>query len=144
DLAAAARFFKDDIAALPRAPNAAEALLYARAAIAAGDAQLGQRLIASARQAAVDEAALAPLDAALAALGGLNGEAATMAMHRRIDRGAAQPRSAARDVAIMAALGAPVDGTVQGFLLANPPQGGARANAGAMLTLAAAVERGAV
>jgi hypothetical protein len=68
-------------------------------------------------------------------------------MHRRIDAagsGAANQRAAARDVAILAALGAPVDGAVQTFLLAHPPQGGARADAGAMLALAAASERGAV
>jgi hypothetical protein len=32
---------------------------------------------------------------------------------------------------------------VQSFLLANPPQGGTRANSGAMLALAGAVERNA-
>jgi hypothetical protein len=46
-------------------------------------------------------------------------------------------------VAILAALGAPVDGTVQTFLMANSAQSGARADAGAMLALAAATERGA-
>ena len=41
-------------------------------------------------------------------------------------------------------MGAPVDGSVQAFLLNNAPQGGARADTGAMLALAAAVERGAI
>jgi hypothetical protein len=143
DFAAAARFFRSEIAALQSAPDQAAALLFARAAIVNGDAAVGQRLVVSARQAGVDEAALAPLDAALAALSGLNGAQTTMALQRRIDRGAAQPRAAARDIAIMVALGASVDGAVQSFLLANPPQGGARADAGAMLALAAAAERGA-
>lgn len=147
DFNAAARFFQADIAALQTAPDNAAALLYARAALAVGDVQNGQRLVASARQAGADEAALAPLDAALAAMRGPRGEQGTMAMHRRIDAAganAAQRRAAARDVAILAALGAPVDGTVQSFLLANAPQGGARADAGAMLALGAAAERGAL
>ena len=50
-------------------------------------------------------------------------------MQRRIDAGASQPRAAARDVAILAALGAPMDGAAQTFLLANTPQGGARGRA---------------
>jgi hypothetical protein len=145
DFAAAARFFKDDTAALQSAPDQAAALQFARAAVVNGDAQAAQRLVASARQAGVEEAALAPLDAAMAAMAGARGEQGAMALHRRIDAaGASLARAAARDVAILAALGAPVDGGVQTFLLANPPQGGARADAGAMLALAAAVERGAV
>jgi hypothetical protein len=145
DFAAAARFFKDDIAALQSAPDAASAVMFARAALAAGDAQLGQRLVASARQAGGDEALLAPLDAALVALSGARTDEGSMAMQRRIDRGARQQAQAtARDVAILAALGAPASGSVQTFLLANPPQGGARAETGAMLALASSVERGAV
>jgi hypothetical protein len=66
-------------------------------------------------------------------------------MHRRIDAATATTgRAAARDVAILAALGAPVDGQVESFLFANPPQGGARGETGAMLALASAVERGAL
>lgn len=145
DFAAAARFFKADIEALQSAPDAASALLFARAALAAGDAQLGARLVASARQAGADEAALAPLDAALVALTGARNEQGAMAMQRRIDRATPQQaRAAARDVAILAALGAPLEGGVQTFLLANAPQGGARADSGAMLALASAVERGAI
>ncbi|MBX9746553.1 MAG: hypothetical protein K2X34_06610, partial [Hyphomonadaceae bacterium] len=127
------------------APDAASAVLFARAALLTGDARVAQRLVASARQAGAEEAALAPLDAALVALTGARGEQGTVAMQRRIDAGGASGvRAAARDVAILAALGAPVDGTVQAFLLANAPQGGARAESGAMLALAAAVERGAI
>ncbi|MBL8544990.1 MAG: hypothetical protein JNL81_00915 [Hyphomonadaceae bacterium] len=145
DFAAAARFFKADIAALQSAPDAASAVLFARAALGTGDVQLGQRLVASARQAGGDEAALAPLDAALVALTGARNDQGSMAMQRRIDRaGAQQARAAARDVAILAALGAPMEGSVEAYLLANPPQGGARAESGAMLALASAVERGAI
>jgi hypothetical protein len=145
DFAAAARFFRADIAALQSAPDAPSAVLFARAALAAGDAQLGQRLVASARQAGGDEAALAPLDAALVALTGARNEQGSMAMQRRIDRATAQQaRGASRDVAILAALGAPLEGSVQAFLMTNAPQGGARADSGAMLALASAVERGSV
>lgn len=144
DFYAAARFFRDDINSLQAAPDQAAALLFARASIANGDTQVAQRLVASARQAGVDETALAPLDAALTVMTGVRGDNGTVAMQRRIDRGASQPRAAARDVAIMAAMGAPVDGTVQTFLLTNAPQGGARADTGAMLAMAAAVERGAI
>jgi hypothetical protein len=144
DFAATARLFKADIAALPSAPDAAAAVLFARAAVAAGDAELGQRLVASARQAGAEEAALAPLDAALVALTGPRNDQGTMAMQRRIDRASRQQaRAAARDVAILAALGAPADGAVQTFLVSNAPQGGARAESGAMLALESAVERGA-
>lgn len=144
DFAAASSFFRADIAGLQSAPDAASAVLFARAALAAGDVQLGQRLVASARQAGGDEAALAPLDAALVALTGARNDQGSMAMQRRIDRAGAQhARAAARDVAILAALGAPLEGSVQTFLITNAPQGGARADSGSMLALASAVERGA-
>jgi hypothetical protein len=144
DFNAVARFFQTEIASAQSAPDAAAALLFARAAVSSGDARVAQRLVVSARQAGVEEIALAPLDAAMAALTGPRGEQGTIAMQRRIDRGASQPRAAARDVAILAALGAPVDGTVQAFVLANAPEGGARGDSGAMLALASAVERGAI
>ncbi len=138
DFVAIARFFKDDIAAFQAAPDQASATVFARAAVAAGDVALAQRLMASARQAGVAEASLAPLEAALAALSGPNSEA----MRRRIDAGGASlARAAARDVAILSALGAPADGAVLSFMAANPPQGGAPADAAALLALAAAVER---
>lgn len=142
DFTTTARFFKDDIARLQNAPNANAALIYARAAIAAGDAQLSQRLTEAARGAGVDQAAIAPLDAALAVMQNARGEQAAMAVQRRIDAGGASgARAAARDVAILAALGFPADGAAQRFVLANAPQGGARADAGAMLALANAGER---
>jgi len=147
DFAAAARLFKDDIAALQSAPDQAAAVRFARAALINGDAQLAQRWAASARQAGAAEAVLGPVDAAAAVMAGVGGQQGAVAMHRRIDAagaGAANLRAAARDVAILAALGAPMDETTQAFLLANAPQGGARADAGALLALAAAVERGAV
>lgn len=144
EFAAAAAFFKDDIAGLTTAPDHAATLLFIRAAIVNGDAALAQRMLMSARQAGLDQAALGPLDAALAALSGARGDQGLTALQRRIDAaGSAQARAASRDVAILAALGAPVDGAVLAHLLANPPQGGARADTGAMLALAAAVERGA-
>jgi hypothetical protein len=141
DFAAVAHFFKADIAALPAAPDPAAAVLFTRAAIATGDARLGQRMVTSLRQNGLAPATLAPLDAALAALGGVRGDAAVRALHQRIDGGGGA--AAARDVAILAALGAPTDGQVQRFMLANAPQGGARAHAGAMLALMNAVDRGA-
>lgn len=145
DFTAAARFFATDIAALQTAPDQTGAVLFARAAVAAGDRQVAQRLIQSARQAGASEATLAPLDAAMAALNGARGEQGTVAMQRRIDAGGASgARAAARDVAILAALGAPVNGSVQRFILTNAPQGGARADAGALVALGAAAERGAI
>jgi hypothetical protein len=143
DFNAAARLFQADIAALPSAPDAAAALLFARAAISVGDVRHGQRLTESARQAGADEAVLAPLDAALVALSGPRGEHGAMALRRRIDAGAAQTRAAARDATILAALGAEMDAASQAFVFANAPQGGARADSAAMLALASAVERGA-
>lgn len=144
DFNAVARFFRADIAALQTAPDAASALLFARAAVSVGDVALSQRLIASARQGGVDEAALAPLDAALAALQGFRGDQGATAVARRIDAaGAAQARAASRDAAILAALGAPANSAAQAHLLVNAPQGGARADAGVMLALSSAVERGA-
>ncbi|MGE0597693.1 MAG: hypothetical protein AB7P07_15125, partial [Hyphomonadaceae bacterium] len=127
------------------APDANGALLFARAAIAGGDTQLARRLTEAARAAGVDQAAMAPLDAALAVMNNARGEQALMAVRRRIDAGGASgARGAARDVAILTALGLPSDGAVQSFLLANAPQGGARADAGAMAALASAAERGAM
>jgi hypothetical protein len=142
DFAAAARFFRDDIYALQAAPDATAALMFARAALANGDTQEARRLITSARQAGADEATLAPLEAALTVLSGVQGNAATIAMQRRIDRGGASLATrAARDVAIMTALGAPLDGPTEAFLLAHPPSGGAQADPGAMIALGAAIDR---
>src|SRR5690606_38817680 len=87
DFGAVAAFFKDDIAALPAAPDATAALLFARAAIAAGDVQLGQRLTASARAAGIEPASLAPLDAALAALSTDRAQRGVRVLHQRIDGG---------------------------------------------------------
>jgi hypothetical protein len=145
DFAATARFFRDDINGLQSAPDSGAAVQFARASIVNGDVQAAQRLVASARQAGADEATMAPLDAALIALVGARSDQGLMAMHRRIDAagsGAAAKRAAARDVIILAALGAPVDGAVQSFIVQNPPQGGARAESGTMLALANAVEHG--
>ena len=115
DFIASARFFKDDIAALQNAPDQASALVFARAAVAAGDAALAQRLMASARQAGVAEASLAPLDAALAALAprrsGPRGHAPA---HRR-RRGKSRARRSARCGDPLGA-GAPADGAVLAFL----------------------------
>jgi hypothetical protein len=142
DFVAAARFFQADIAALQTAPDHAATVAFARAAIASGDTDLTQRLIGNARQAGVEETALTPLEAALVALAGADDEKGALAIRRRIDAaGASLARAAARDVAILAALGAPLDGAMQSFLLANPPQGGASANAGLMLALASAQDR---
>jgi hypothetical protein len=145
DFFAAARLFRDDIISLQTAPDAAAALVFARAALVLGNAEAAQRLIASARQAGANEAALAPLDAALIALAGARSDQGTVAMQRRIDAaGASMAARAARDVTILAALGAPVDGATQAFLVAHAPTGGARSDSGAMLALASAVERGAL
>ncbi|HWA00503.1 MAG TPA: hypothetical protein VG841_09345, partial [Caulobacterales bacterium] len=111
-------------------------------ALAADDVPLALRLTLSTGQAGLDASALAPLNAALAVAQRARGDQATLAVHRRIDAaGAAMARGAARDVTIMAALGFPLDGAVQSFLLANPPQGGARGDPGAMAALSSAIER---
>lgn len=138
DFAATARFFQADIAALQTAPDQAAALMFARAALVSSDLAVSQRLVASARAAGVDETALAPLDLALAVL---SGEQLTTAAQRRADRGASQPRAAARDIAILLGLGAQLDGPTQSFLLANAPQGGVQGDASALVALASAVER---
>jgi hypothetical protein len=141
---AVARFFLLEIRTSPVAPDTAGAVLLARAAVASNDAELGRRLIGDARQAGGDEIALAPLDAALAALTGAYADADAMVLQRRIDRGARQhARTAARDVTILLALGASTNESVQAFLTANPPQGGAAADADTLRALAAAAERNA-
>src|SRR5262249_29312770 len=72
-----------------------------------------------------------------------SGDLAGPGLQRRINAGAATPRAAARDVAILTALGAPADSVVQNFLLGYAPQGGSAADAGVLLALKGAVERGA-
>jgi hypothetical protein len=141
DFYAAALLFKNDIAALQTAPDQAAALLFARAAIVAGDYNVAQRLVASARQAGGTEAALGPLDAALW-VRSPSPQSAPFALTRRIDAaGGVNLRGAARDVAIMAAMGGNADGAVQAFLIANPTQGGVGADAGVLLALSGASER---
>jgi len=142
DFTVAARFFRAEINGVRSAPDVNAATLLARAALMNGDAQDAQRLIASARQAGANEAALAPLDAALVALTGARGGDGTVAMKRRIDAGgASMARAAARDVAILAALGAQPDEATQAFLTATPPTGGVAADTATMSALSDAVQR---
>ena len=140
DFSAAARFFRTEINGLRTAPDAGAAMLLARAALINGDLADAQRLTASARQAGANEAALAPLDAALAALAGIGGAEATLALKRRIDAGG-PARQAARDVSILAALGAQGDEATEVFLTASPPTGGVSADTATMTALADAVQR---
>jgi hypothetical protein len=79
DFAAAARLFHDDIAQLSAAPDAASALLFARAAAASGDFTLADRLADSAAQADADAAGLARVRAAVASGLNLHPDAATRA-----------------------------------------------------------------
>jgi hypothetical protein len=73
------------------------------------------------------------------------GDALVAAMRQRIDAaGGTGARAAARDVALVMALGAPSNAALQSFVLENSPQGGARPDAGLMIHLSAAVERRAV
>jgi hypothetical protein len=142
DFAAVAAFFKEEIDTLNTAPDPAAALLLARAAVVSGDLRLAQRLVDGIAEAGVEAAALAPLQAALGAYRGPRGNGAQFAVARRIDSGgASMARAAARDVVILSALGFELDGAAQAFLMANPPQGGVRADAGVMAILRAAVER---
>ncbi|MEJ0060276.1 MAG: hypothetical protein WDM79_12155 [Terricaulis sp.] len=142
DFAAASRFFRADIAALTTAPDPSAALMFARAALAAGDAELSARLLQSASATGLTQASLAPLGAALAVAQNVRGNRARAAVAERISgAGASLARAGARDVAIMAAMGFPTDGAAQTFLLANPPQGGVRAEPGAMAALGAAIAR---
>ena len=145
DFYAASRFFHDDIIALNSAPDTAATIAFARAAIVVGDADNATRLVASARAANVEPDALAPLDAALQVLLSGQGRGDAGAPKRRIDAaGASFRRVAARDVAIMGAIGFPLDNDVAAFLLANPPLTGAHADPALMLSLRGGVERRAV
>lgn len=142
DFTAVARFFRNEINGLRTAPDSGAAILLARAALMNGDAPDAQRLIASARQAGANEAALAPLDAALVALTGARGSDGTIALKRRINAGgASMGRAAARDIALLTALGAQGDETTQAFFTATPPTGGAATDAATMTALADAVQR---
>jgi hypothetical protein len=145
DFTATARLFRTEINGLRNAPDAASTLLLARAALTNGDAPDAQRMIAAARQAGAGETALAPLDAALAALTGPRGADGATSMKRRIESaGVGAARSAARDVTLLTALGAQADDATQAFLAANTSTGGVPADAATMTALADAVQRQAV
>jgi hypothetical protein len=147
EFTATARLFRTEINALRNAPEPASTLSLARATLTNGDASDAQRMIAAARQGGAGETALAPLDAALAALTGPRGADGTTAMKRRIESaavGAGAARSAARDVTLLTALGGRADDPTQAFLSANPSTGGVPANAATMTALADAVQRQAV
>lgn len=161
DFTAASRFFKEDIesfaswsAAAPAAADAPptgpqldanSALLFARAAIATGDARLAGRLLDTARQGGAAQPALSPVEAAFTVMRGVNNDPNGMAVHRRMD-GSSTPtaRTTARDALIMGAVGFQFDGAAQAFVAANAPQGGVAADAGALSVLNAAAERGSV
>lgn len=144
DFAAASTFFKDDIARLGAAPDAGSALLFARAAIITGEPALAQRLAESARAAGADPSAMAAIDAAFAVLQNARGEDAHMAVQRRIDSGGASfANAAARDVALLAALGFPLNEAAHAFLAAHPPQGGAAGDPALLAQMEAAAQKGA-
>jgi len=133
---AVSQLFVRDIAALSAAPDPASTLIFARAAIYAGDAGLAQRITDSARVAGADSNALARLDAAISALEG----AATPALSARIN---AAGNLVARDSVILTALGARADGAAQSFMLTHPPRGGTSADPTLLVQLEAAITRGA-
>ncbi len=142
DFTATARILRDDIAALTIAPDAGGAILLARAALAAGDVSLAQRLAQNAASAGAPLNARAALEAALAIETGALDEAA---IRRRMDGAeGGGARAAARDLALFAALGAPVDSAARGYILANAHGGGARADAALLAALAAAAAQEAV
>jgi len=131
DFAAAARLFKDDIAALEAAPDAASALAFARAAAASGDLRLAARLVENAASAGVPVPVLTPLRAAIAVGAPQSERDAGLIAQRRFENapaGAAGARALSRDLAIMAALGYPLTEQAQTHLTQVPPQGGARAD----------------
>lgn len=145
EFTATARLFRTEINALRNAPDAGSTVLLARAALMNGDAADAQRMIAAARQGGAGEAALAPLDAALAALTGARGADGTTAMKRRMQSaGVGGGRAAARDVTLLAALGGQADDETQAFLTANASTGGVAADAATMTALADAVQRQAL
>ncbi len=142
EFTAAALLFRADIANLTAAPDAASTLLFARAALAANDLALAERLIGNAAQANADRAGLAQAQAALAVA---KNEVTLATIQRRLDAAPANAvRAAARDAAVLAALGAPADANTRAFLIANAPQGGRAGDAGALASMTAAAERGAI
>lgn len=141
DFYAVSRFFHDDIAALQQAPNAAATLTFARAAIAVGDTQLASRLMAIARQT-TDPAALSPVEAAFAALRSRDGAPdPNAAKHRTDSAGASFAKQAARDVAVLGAIGFPLDASAQAFVTANPSTTGVHADTATMTQLGVAASR---
>lgn len=144
DFTAAANLFRTDIANLTSAPDAAAALNYARAALIAGDVTLAERLIANASGAGANPINVARLAAAIAVAKNDAQGAASAASQRIGAGGAAGSRAAARDAAILAALGAPLDPQARGFLAANPALGGRPADATTLAALTAAVQASAI
>jgi hypothetical protein len=143
DFAAAARLFKDDIAALQAAPDAASALAFARAAAASGDLRLAARLVENAADAGVPPAALAPLRAAIAAGSDQPAGEQALIAQRRFENappGAAGARALSRDLMILAALGYPLSDQAQAHLAQAPAQGGVVPSAELASALAVAVQ----
>ncbi|MDX2239030.1 MAG: hypothetical protein NW203_15815 [Hyphomonadaceae bacterium] len=136
DFAAAARLFRDDIAALTSAPDAASALVFWRAALAADDGATAQRLAAAAQDAGLPAAAQANL---VAAIGARRGDPDAIA--RRL---AAGGPAAPREAAILAAAGLPLDAAQRAQLAAAAPTGGRRPDAALIAALDAAAAAGAV
>ncbi len=138
DFAAAAMFFRTDIANLTSAPNAAAALIYARAAVIAGDLPLAQRLITNAADNHADAIGVARVQTAISIAQGES--AATVVARRRAASGPQTARAAARDVAILAAMGFELDADARAFLLATTPFGGRPLDPGLMASLTAAAQ----
>lgn len=142
DFSAAAKLFRADIEALTTAPDAPSTLLFARAALLAGDVGLAERLVANATAANADRLGVAQTRAAIAiARGDMN----LAPLRARIE--AAPPtgaRAAARDAALFAALGYELDAGTQALFVAAAPQGGRAADARVLAALQTAAQQGSI
>jgi hypothetical protein len=144
EFAAIARILREDLMQLREVPGAAEGLVLARAALAAGDSGTGLRLIELAQGLGAQQSSYGSLRAAAwAASPRLTDEVALRTVRQRIDDGAGDGR-AMRDVVILQALGFPLDNTIRRAQLARAPEGGRPADAAVLAALMGASDAGSV
>lgn len=118
DAASVHALFRADIAALATDPTLLTgAAAFARAALAAGDVETAALWRAKADRTRSAASLVAALDAAQALLGGGDANALRFAAERRADAGG---RSALRDVMVLSAVGAPIQGSAERLLMAAP------------------------
>ncbi|MFZ4120144.1 MAG: hypothetical protein ACOYKM_00645 [Caulobacterales bacterium] len=142
ELTAIAQTLQPELSQISLAADAATALTLAKAALAIGDIGQGARLLRVAEGLGATPAAMGGLRAAIAVgSSNISDQAALFSVTQRLDdAGEAGRARALRDVAVLSAMGFPLEPGVRRALITTAPTGGRPADAGLLAALGPAVD----